>query len=611
MNPILTKIRNIWKFSILDNEKFWDSIASELFWFNKYTQVLRSIHPYYEWFVGGKINITYNIFDAHPERKNKAALIWESENGERKTLTYDQLYKQVMSLAASLRELGIGKGDVVTIYMPMIPEAMISMLACAKIGAIHNVVFGGFGYQALRERIVSSNSKLLITSDVGYRRGKEIVYTENVKKAIEGLNIKLVFFNRADKVLKDSYDFKDLVDRNKRVEAEKLESKHPLFILYTSGTTGKPKGVVHSVGAYTVWAYFHVKWLFNFQNDDVFFSLPDIGWINGHSYSTYGPLLNGATILWYEGTPDYPDPEVWWRLVERYSVTHMWVAPTAVRLIMKYYDKVSYDISSLKMIVSAGEILGIEPWKWLVNLTNQGTYVIETWGQTENSGFITSPGGFLIGGIYYKQGSVGHPLPGIEIAVVDDNGNELPPNKKGYIVIKRSAPAFMISLWNDDERYREYFNKFGVYYTGDYGFVDEEGYVYILGRVDDVVKVAGHRISPAEIENVVLENPKIAEAAVIGVPDPEKGNVLVVFAVLKKDYEPSEELKEEIIRNIREKFGHVAVVKNIYFVEKLPKTRTGKIMRRVLRAVVSGSNIGDISTLEEAEAIEELRKILT
>ncbi|MEM3715078.1 MAG: acetate--CoA ligase, partial [Nitrososphaeria archaeon] len=567
-------------------------------------------HPYYEWFPDGKINITYNIFDAHPERKNKAALIWESEIGESKILTYDQLYKQVMSLANSLLEIGIKKGDVVTIYMPMIPEAMVSMLACARIGAIHNVVFGGFGYQALRERIVSSNSKLIITSDVGYRRGKEINYIENVIKAIEGLNVNVIILNRADKRSKNFYDFKDLIKRNKKVEAERVESTHPLFILYTSGTTGKPKGVVHATGAYTVWAYFHVKWLFNFQNDDIFFSLPDIGWINGHSYSTYGPLLNGATLLWYEGAPDYPDPEIWWRLVEKYSVTYMWVAPTAVRLLMKYYEKVNYDISSLKMIVSAGEILGIEPWKWLVNLTNQETYIIETWGQTENSGFITSPGGFFINGIYYKLGSVGHPLPGIEVTIVDDNGRELPPNEKGYIVIKRSAPAFMISLWNDDERYREYFSKYGVYFTGDYGYIDEEGYVYVLGRVDDVVKIAGHRLSPAEIENIILENNKVAEAAVIGVPDVEKGNALVAFVVLKKDYKPSEDLKNEIIRSIREKLGPIAVIRNVFFLERLPKTRTGKIMRRVLRAVLTNNVLGDLSTLEEVEALEELRKVL-
>jgi acyl-coenzyme A synthetase/AMP-(fatty) acid ligase len=610
VNPIVKKMRILWKYSIEAKEEFWDRVAKELYWFRYYDNVVSSKHPYYYWFDGGEINITYNIFDAHQERKNKVALIWESENGEKRMLSYGELQREVESLASSLNELGVKKGDVVTIYMPMIPEAMIAMLACARLGAIHNVVFGGFGAYALKERLISSNSKALIIADLGFRRGKEINYIENVKKALEGLdNIIMIVKSRGGYSLENSYSFDELLKSLKRFPPCRMKSSDPLFILYTSGTTGKPKGVVHAVGPYSVWAYFHVKWLFNFSSDDIFFSLPDIGWINGHSYSTYGPLLNGATILWYEGVPDYPDHEVWWRLVEKYGITYMWVAPTAIRILMKYSNTTKYDISSLKMIVSAGEILGIEPWKWLVNLTNGQTYVIETWGQTENSGFITSPGGFLIGGIYYKVGSVGHPLPGIDVSVVDENGNELPPNTKGHIVIKSTAPAFMIYLWRDEERYKQYYSRFGVYYTGDFGYIDEEGYVYILGRTDDVIKIAGHRISPAEIENVVLEHPAVAEASVVGVPDPEKGNVLVVFVTLKKDFKQSEELKSEIIKNIRERVGPIVVIKEVYFLDKLPKTRTGKIMRRVLRAIITKENLGDLSTLEEQEALEELKKL--
>ncbi|MCI2414502.1 MAG: acetate--CoA ligase [Candidatus Aramenus sp.] len=608
MDPVYAKARELWRFSIRNPEAFWDGIARELAWFKYYEKVVETDPPYYYWFKGGKINPTYNVFDAHPERKNKVALIWESESGERRSLSYQELFAEVNSLASSLKEIGVKKGDVVTIYMPMVPEAMVTMLAVARIGAAHSVVFAGFGSQALRDRMKMSSSSFLITADAGFRRGKTIDYLKTVKEAIEGMDVNIVTLERQGRVM--GYNFKDLTSGLKKVKAERSDSLDPLFILYTSGTTGKPKGVVHAVGPYTVWAYFHVKWLFNFGEEDVFFSTPDIGWINGHSYSTYGPLLNGATVLWFEGVPDYPDPEVWWYLVEKYKVTHMWVAPTAVRLLVKHNVKTKYDISSLKTIVSAGEILGEEAWKWLVDLTQGKTYVVETWGQTENSGFITSPSGFYVGGISYKKGSVGIPLPGIDVAVVDDNGNELPPGQKGNVIIKSSAPAFMVGLYKDDERYRQYFSRFGYYYTGDYGYVDEDGYLYILGRGDDVVKVAGHRLSPAEVENAVLEVPEVAETAVVGKEDPIKGNVLVAFVTLKEGARPSEELKERIRQTVRNLVGPVASLADVIFLDKLPKTRTGKIMRRVLRAVVSGKEVGDVSTLEETEALEELKRVV-
>ncbi|AWR97400.1 acetate--CoA ligase [Acidianus sulfidivorans JP7] len=608
MNKVLEALNETYNYSITYREEFWDKIAKDLFWFKQYDKVFDdSEFPYVKWFKGGKINITYNALDL--KKSDKIALFWENENGDRKSFTYAELYEKVSSFSSSLKQLGVKRGDVVTIYMPMIPEAMISMLSVARIGGIHNVVFAGFGEQALRERIVSSESKFVITADIGYRRGKEINYIDTVKNAINGLEVNVITVPRSDKIL--GYNFYDLLD-SKRSEAEDTNSEDPLFILYTSGTTGKPKGVVHAMGAYTVWAYFHVKWLFNFNQNSVFFSTPDIGWINGHSYSTYGPLLNNTTLLWYEGVPDYPDNLVWWRLIEKYKVTDVWVAPTAIRLLMKYSNTSlkDFDLSRLRMIVSAGEILGEKAWKWLSDLTDNRVYVIETWGQTENSGFITSPGGFLIGGIYYKKGSVGHGLPGIDIAIYDENCNELPPYSKGSIVVKSSAPAFMSSVWKDDKRFRKYYEKCGVYFTGDYGFMDNDGYLYILGREDDVIKVAGHRISPAEIENMVLQIPSISDVAVIGKSDEIRGNVLVVFVSLKQGYTWSQDLENEIKDTIYKNFGKIAIIDKIYFVNKLPKTRTGKIMRRALRALVNGNELGDLSTLEEKEAIEELKSLI-
>ncbi len=600
--PVLKRYKELWEFSIKNPEAFWDRVARELYWFKPYDRVLESDHPYYYWFKGGKINITYNIFDAHPERRNHTALIWESESGESELYSYRTLFRRVQALSKGLKDF-IGKGEVVTVYMPMIPEAMITLLAVARIGAIHNVVFAGFGRDALKERIRLTNSKLLITADVGYRRGKKIRYWDIVKD----LDIEKVVVVR-EGVSGDFYRFDELMSPSP-VKAEPMDSLDPLFILHTSGTTGKPKGVVHAVGSYTVWAYSHVKWLFNFDERDVFFSTVDIGWINGHSYGTYGPLLNGATVLWYEGVPDYPE-NVWWRLVEEYYVTKMWVAPTAIRLLMKSGKDTKYDLTSLNLIVSAGESLGMKAWKWLVELTKGRCYVVETWGQTENSGYITSPVGFGLGGIVYRPGSVGLPLPGIDIAVVDENGREVERGKEGYIVVRSSAPAFMIGLWNDDKRYREYYEKFGVYMTGDYGYMDEDGYLYILGRCDDVVKVSGYRLSPYEIENAISSHNAVVECAVASKPSEIKGNSLVAFVILRDGFEPSETLKTEIKNVVREKVGPIAVPEDVLFVKKLPKTRTGKIMRRILRAILTGEDVKESAIFEEDDVISHIKEVV-
>ncbi len=598
-NPVLERYRELWRHSIQNPEEFWDGIARNLIWRRHYNRVLRIEHPYCYWFEGGKLNVNDSIFSKdRGNRKNHTALIWESENGESEILSYGRLERLVQSFAGGLKDF-VGRGDVVTLYMPMVPEAMVAMLACARIGAVHNVVFAGFGREALEERMKMTGSKLLITADVGYRRGRKIRYWDVVKE-VDAEKVVLV----REGLEGDFHRFDDLSSSGK-VKPEPVNSTDPLFILHTSGTTGKPKGVVHAAGSYAVWCYAHVKWLFDFRKDDIFFSTVDIGWINGHSYGTYGPLLNGATILWYEGVPDYRN--AWWRLVEEYEVTKMWVAPTAVRLLMK--SGCVGDLSSLELLVSAGEILGRSAWEWLVEVTGGKCHVVETWGQTENSGYITSPVGFGLGGIVYRQGSVGLPLPSIDVAIFDENGKEVKRGEKGYVVVRSHSPAFMAFLWNDDGRYREYYERFGVYMTGDYGYMDEDGFVYILGRVDDVVKVSGYRLSPYEVENAVSSCDAVAECAVVARPSEVKGHELVAFVVLKDGYDPSEELRDNIKKTVREKVGAIAVPE-VVFVEKLPKTRTGKVVRRVLRALLSGGELGDVSTFEEGDVIDHIRRVL-
>jgi acyl-coenzyme A synthetase/AMP-(fatty) acid ligase len=602
-NPLLERYKKLWNFSIKHPEKFWGQVAKELKWFKEPTQILKDEHPYYYWFPDGKINITYNIFDAHPERKNQVALIWESESGESKVFSYGILFKKVQAFARGLKKLGIKKGDVVTIYMPLVPEAMIALLAIARIGAIHNVVFTGFGKDALLSRIKISDSKLLIGVDIGYRRGKKIDYF----KILNEIEIPKVILKRDphSNLSSGVKLFEEVMDEGE-LEAEETDALDPLFILFTSGTTGLPKGVCHLMGSYTVWAYAHVKWLFGFTSQDVFFSTVDIGWINGHSYGTYGPLLNGTTVLWYEGVPNYPDNQIWWKLVEKYGVTKMWVAPTAIHLIMTEKE-IKYDLNSLKLIVSAGEALGEKPWEWLVNITQKKCYIVETWGQTENSGYITSPLGFDFGGIVYKRNSVGLPLPGINLKVVDDSGNELPPGEEGYIVIASSCPAFMCGLWKNEEKYKEYYEKFGVYLTGDYGYVDEDGFVYIRGRCDDVIKVSGYRLSPYELESIIGKHPNVIESSVVAIPSEIKGSALVVFVVLKEE---KEGMEDEIKKLLREKFGPIATPERIYFVKGLPKTKTGKIIRKILKSIVMGEEPAVPPTIEDESIVDHLKEVV-
>ena len=629
MSKVVEKHKNVWKESIEEPVVFWAKVAGELEWFKKWDITLDDSNPpFYKWFLKGRINITYNALDRHVKSKaNKTALIWLGSGGEVRELTYRDVLREVNRFAAALKRLGVRKGDRVTVYMPMIPEAMITLLAVARVGAVHSVVFSGFGAQALSDRLSDSQSRLVITADGMYRRGKVIKLKDIVDDAVSraGEVEHVIVCKRVgiDVNIDKERDYwyhellKD-VPPSVYTEPEQVESDEPLFILYTSGTTGKPKGVLHLHGSYAVWAYAHNKWLFNWGENDVFFSTPDIGWINGHSYSIYGPLLNGATVLWYEDAPDYPHPGIWWEIIDTYDVSSMWVAPTAVRLLMRYGDEVprGYSLSSLKLLVSAGEILGTEAWRWLSDNIARGRkdcYIIETWGQTENSGFIAAPGGFgLAGGIEYREGSVGMPYPGINIKILDDNGDEVKPRERGNVVILPPVPpAFMHTVWRDPERYvKTYWSRFeGKYLTGDYGYVDEDGYVYILGRVDDVLKIAGHRLGPADVENVVMQHPNIAEVAAVSTPDPTKGETLAILATPKVGVEfDKQKLIEEIKNLVRKELGPIAVIGQVHIVDKLPRTRTGKIMRRVIRAVILGSEIGDVSTLEDEAGVEEVKK---
>jgi len=598
----------IYKESIEKPEEFWSKIASELYWRKSWRSALEGMAPFFRWFVGGETNITYNAVDRHIGENT--AFIWVSSEGKVERYSFGDVLRHVKRYACLLKNLGVGRGDRVTVYMPMVPETAFILMAIARIGAVHSVVFSGFGTQALAERIKDAGSRLLISADYMNRRGKRIELVKNAEEAAERVGgVKLLKYFRDER----RFEGQDKTAKC-NTEPEWVEATEPLFILYTSGTTGRPKGLYHGHGQYMVWAYAHTRWLFGFRPGDVLFSTADIGWINGHTYGLYGPLLNGATVLWYEDAPDFPHPGIWWEITEKVKPAFIWLAPTAVRLLMKYGEEQvrRYDTSSLRLVISAGEILGHEPWRWLKeNLCrHQECEVIETWGQTENSGFIAAPMGLGLGGIRYRKGAVGLPYPGLKITIVDDEGKRAPPYVKGHVVVEPpTPPAFALGVWGDPQRWVEaYWSRFpGLYYTGDLGYYDEEGYLYILGRSDDEIKVAGHRLAPAEVENVVMSHPHVVETAAVAVPDEVRGSALAVFVVPKSGYKVE---PEEVIGLIRREFGPVAVVSRVYIVEKLPKTRTGKIMRRVLRAVAAGSLPGDLSTLEDEASIDEIKRAL-
>jgi len=600
---------------------FWGMQAKKLSWFKPWTKTLEWNLPFAKWFVGGKINASYNTLDVHQNnRAQKPAILWEGEDGATRTVTYQDLFHDVCKFANVLKSLGVKKGDRVTVYLPMIPELPVTMLACSRIGAIHVVVFSGFSTTSLRDRIDDSKSKVIITADVGFRKGSIIKLQEIADESIKDLDfvkhvVVLKRTNSQSNLSAKHHLWNKLMDNSSdECESEELDSTHPLYILYTSGTTGKPKGVLHGTGGYLTHLYSTFEWGFDIKDSDIFFCTADIGWVTGHSYVVYGPLLHGSTVIMYEGAPDYPTPSRMWEIIQRYGVTIFYTTPTALRMFMKFGDALpnSFDLSSLRLLGTVGEPINPDVWRWYFTIIGKSKCpIVDTWWQTETGGMMLSP---LPGleTISLKPGSATKPIPGTDIAVVDENGHETASGKKGYLVIRNPWPGMLMTLWGDDEKYRNvYWSKYkNTYYPGDYAIKDSDGYFWLLGRADDILKVAGHRLGTAEIESVLVSHIDVVEAAVCGIPDEIKGDAIIAFAILKQNAKRNhDELRSELIEIIRNGIGPIATPHQIHFVTKLPKTRSGKIMRRLLKAIAKNEKIGDISTLEDGAAVHEIQAL--
>jgi len=606
--------------SIRAPEEFWAEEARKLHWFRTWDKVLEWDLPFARWFVGGELNASYLCLDRHVEggRKNKVALYWEGEPGDTRVLSYATLYREVNRCASVLKNLGVSKGDRVAIYLPMIPELPIFMLACSRIGATFTVVFSGFTGQALADRINDVEAKVLVTADGGYRRGSPLPLkgTADEAMALSPCVEKAVVVNRAglEVEMKSGRDFwyhHLLSEASDRVDPEPVEASHPLYVLYTSGTTGKPKGVVHSTGGYMVYAHSTFKWVFDAKEDSVYWCTADIGWVTGHSYIVYAPLVSGATSVMYEGAPNYPDLGRWWDIIQTYRVNILYTSPTAIRMFMQAGEEwlAKYDLSSLDLLGSVGEPINPEAWLWYFkHVGGERCPVVDTWWQTETGGILISQAP-AIKLPPAKPGSASFPLPGIEPQVVNEKGEPAEPGERGLLIIKRPWPAMLMTLYGDPERYKEvYWSRFpGNYYTGDYSIQDEDGYFWLLGRADEVIKVAGHRLGTLELENATVAFGPVAEAAAVSKPDPVKGEAIVIFAILREGYEPSSALEKEIKDHIRKTVGPIAAPERVFFVGKLPKTRSGKIMRRLLKAVATESVIGDVTTLEDGASVDEVK----
>ena len=621
----LKEYKALYNWSIADTDGFWSEIANQLHWYKKWDKVLTEDfnEGKHEWFVGGKLNVCYNCLDRHLTtwRKNKAALIWEGDIGDSKTLTYQELYNEVCKFANVLKKHGIKKGDLVTIYLPMIVELPIAMLACARIGAIHSVVFGGFSADALRDRILDCQSNMLICSDGYYRSGKIIRSKDNADKALDVCpDVKnVIVVKRADaevdmKESRDHWWHEEMAEEDitPNCPPEEMDAEDPLFILYTSGSTGKPKGVLHTQAGYLVYAYQTFKWVFDLKEEDTYWCTADIGWITGHSYIVYGPLALGTTSLMFEGVPTYPHPDRFWDIVEKYQVSIFYTAPTALRAIMRDGDDWpnKHDMSSLRILGTVGEPINPEAWMWYHNIIGKGKCpIVDTWWQTETGGILITG---LPGAIPTKPGSASLPFPGIEPAVLREDGSEADVNEGGSLVIKKPWPGLMRRVYGDPERFKNtYFVQFpGVYTTGDGARVDEDGYYWLMGRIDDVINVSGHRIGTAEVESALVSHDKVAEAAVVGMPHEIKGQGIYAFVTLKAEIEKSDSLKKELVTHVRKEIGPIATPDKIQFADALPKTRSGKIMRRILNKISAGKvdELGDTSTLADPSVVEILVK---
>jgi acetyl-CoA synthetase len=617
----LVKDDSLRKDAARDPEAFWARMAKDLSWVRPWTKVLEWDLPFAKWFVDGQLNVSANCLDRHlvGPRRNKAAIVWEGEPGDRRVLTYHDLWREVNRFANVLKGLGVKKGDRVTIYMPMIPELPVALLACARIGAVHSVIFGGFSARSIRDRVEDAESQVIVTADGGYRRGAALPLKKIVDEAIQGLDIvrHVVVFKRAGTEVsmregRDRWWHELMAGAENACEPEAMDATDPLFILYTSGTTGKPKGIQHSTGGYLVGVATTARYVFDLKDEDLYWCTADIGWVTGHSYIVYGPLANGATVFMYEGAPDWPEPDRFWRMVEEYQITILYTAPTAIRAFMRWGDEYPkrHDLSSLRLLGTVGEPINPEAWRWYQKTIGGGRCpIVDTWWQTETGMILITP---LPGATTAKPGSATRPFPGIEAEVVDERGQAVPVNKGGYLVLKRPWPAMLQTLYKDPERFKKvYWSQVpGKYFTGDGARVDEDGYFWLMGRIDDVINVAGHRIGTMEVESALVSHEKVAEAAVVGKPHPVKGQSLVAYVVLKGGVPRSDGLRKDLQKHVREVIGPIAVPDDLYITEKLPKTRSGKIMRRVIRSLVSGQEIGDTTTLEDPGAVDEVRKWL-
>lgn len=601
-----------------DYEGFWASFAEELHWFEKWDTVLEWNPPWAKWFINGKLNVSYNCLDRHlPSRKDKIAIIWEGEPGDEKTFTYEELHHEVCKFANVLKGLGVKRGDRVALYMPMVPELPIAMLACTRIGAPHSIVFGGFSPASLRDRINDAQAKVLITADGGWRRGKAVPLKDNADVALKETPTveKVVVVKRTENDIRmekgrDVWWHELMEDASSECEAESMDAEDILFILYTSGTTAKPKGVVHTTGGYLTGVYATTKWVFDLKDDDIYWCTADIGWITGHSYIVYGPLALGATTLMYEGAPDYPDKDRFWEIVEKYKVTVFYTAPTAIRAFMQWGDEyiTKHDVTTIRLLGSVGEPINPKAWLWYYTVIGQEMCpIVDTWWQTETGMILITP---LPGVTTLKPGSATKPFPGLKADILDEKGNSVPPGAGGYLVMKRPWPAMLRTLYNDPDRYvATYWKQYekGIYFAGDGAKKDEDGYIWILGRVDDVMNVSGHRISTMEVESAVVDHPAVAEAAVVARPHEVKGQGIMAFVILKSTYEPTDELMMDIRQHVGEVIGPIAKPDWIVFTEDLPKTRSGKIMRRLLKNIAEGKELGDTTTLRDASIVEKIK----